>query len=118
MPWKQIGKHSYYYRSRREHGRVVSEYIGRGKVGSLLAQLSEIERLQAEEKRAEQKAEREGAEQEERSIRAWFDSIEIVADGVMLAAGFHKHHGQWRRKRDGETSRDDRAEAPREDDLG
>jgi hypothetical protein len=28
-----------------------------------------------------------------------FDRVQDAADAAMVAAGFHKHKGQWRRKR-------------------
>jgi hypothetical protein len=105
MGWKRTGNHSYFYRSRREGGRVVSEYIGRGEVTSLCTQLDQIDRQERDERRAEEQAEREAAEREEREIAAWFDGIEAVAVGAMLAAGFHKHHGQRRRRRNGGDER-------------
>jgi hypothetical protein len=36
---------------------------------------------------------------EERAVAEWFDGVQAVADAAMLAAGYHKHKGQWRRKR-------------------
>ena len=49
--------------------------------------------------REEARVEREEAAAEERAIAEWFDSVQAVADAAMVAAGFHKHKGQWRRKR-------------------
>jgi len=99
MGWKRIGNHSYFYRSRRQGGRVVSEYVGRGNLGALCARLDQLDRQERDGRRAEGKAASEAAGQEERAIRRWFGAVEAVAAGAMLAAGFHKHHGQWRRWR-------------------
>jgi hypothetical protein len=126
MGWKRIGNHSYFYRSRRQGGRVVSDYFGRGELGTLSARLAQLDRQERDEQRAEEKAEREAAEREERAIAEWFEAVEDVATAAMLAAGFHKHHGQWRRKRDGgdewhggaHTPRDGGGQAPGEDDVG
>src|SRR5262249_55251987 len=52
--------------------------------------------------RTERKEERHEAERQERAFRAWFDAIEMMATGAMLADGYHQHHGQWRRKRHGD----------------
>jgi hypothetical protein len=122
MGWKRIGNHSYFYRSRREGGRVVSDYCGRGELGTLTALLIQLDRQEREEERAELAA----AEREERAIRRWFEAVEAVATGAMLAAGFHKHRRQWRRKRDGggerhggaRVPRDGGGQAPGEDDVG
>jgi hypothetical protein len=35
----------------------------------------------------------------EKALAEWFDDVQAVADAAMIAAGFHKHNGQWRRKR-------------------
>jgi hypothetical protein len=126
MGWKQIGNHRYFYLSKREGDRVVSEYVGRSEAGGLMAHIKQLDRVERDERRAEEQAEREAAEREEREIAAWFDGIEAVATGAMLAAGFHKHHGQWRRRRDGgderrdggQTPHDGGGQTPGEDDLG
>ena len=39
------------------------------------------------------------ADEEERALAEWFDDVQAVADAAMAEAGFHKHKGQWRRKR-------------------
>jgi len=52
-----------------------------------------------EEKRKQRRAEREESALEEISVGDWFDGIQAEADAAMIAAGFRKHKGQWRRKR-------------------
>lgn len=99
MGWKRIGNHAYFYRSRRAGGRVVSEYVGRGELGALCAHFDHLDRQERARQRAGGKAEREAAGREEQAIRVWFATVEAVAAGAMLSAGFHKHHGQWRRER-------------------
>jgi hypothetical protein len=99
MGWKRINGREYYYRSERVGGRVRSTYFGSGELASLVASLDAEARGEREAGRREQRAERERADAEEREISAWFDGIQAVADGAMRAAGFHKHKGQWRRKR-------------------
>ena len=111
MGWKRIGNHSYLYRSRREGGRIVSEYVGRGEDAALIDRMERIDRQRREDKRADERAERETVGREERAIRDWFEAVEVMATGAMLAAGFHKHHGQWRRTRHGEVE----IRAPHED---
>jgi hypothetical protein len=51
------------------------------------------------DRRALEQAERKPAERDEKKLAARFDGIEVIANGAMLAAGFYKHHGQWRRRR-------------------
>jgi hypothetical protein len=126
MAWKRIGNHSYYYESHREGGRVVSSYRGRGRFAMLCARLDQLTRHERKLKRGLVRDERDSAENEQRAITEWFDRVELVATGAMLATGFHKHPGQQWRKRPGENERrdgarkpgDSGAHAPREDDLG
>src|SRR4051794_3897126 len=107
MGWRQIGNHSYYYRTRRRGGRVVSEYLGRVEAAGLIAQLEALDRQEREAERERSRAEREQAEREDAEIRAWFDRVQAVADAALYAAGYHKRKGQWRRRRHGGDGRRD-----------
>jgi hypothetical protein len=57
------------------------------------------ERAEREAEREAARVEREEADAEERAVAEWFIGVQAVADAAMVAAGFHKHKGQWRRKR-------------------
>jgi hypothetical protein len=57
------------------------------------------DRQEREAERRERRAEREESDAEERAISDWFDGVQAVADAAMVAAGYHKHKGQWRRRR-------------------
>jgi len=102
MGWERRGDNLYYYRKRREGDHVVSEYVGRGEVAELIAHLDALEREQRE-------AEREAWRQEQAEITA-VDQMLDEAEGVvrtltrayLLAAGYHTHKGQWRRRRKSE----------------
>jgi hypothetical protein len=102
MGWKRIGNHEYFHTSRREGGRVVTEYDGRGELAALCARLDDVGRKKREDQRAREKAEREAAAQQDREFREWYEAVETLAAAAMLAAGYHNHHGQWRRRRNGE----------------
>jgi hypothetical protein len=115
MGWKRINGRSYYYRSAREGGRVRTEYVGAGEVASLIAQADTIERDRREAERRDWEAERQRAAAEDRELDEWFDGIGSIADAAMIAAGFHKHKGQWRRRRDGGDREEGRADSPRGD---
>ena len=62
-------------------------------------QMVALERLERAAEREELRRGREEFMAEERAISDWFDGVQAVADAAMIAAGFHKHKGQWRRKR-------------------
>jgi hypothetical protein len=99
MAWKLINGRRYFYKSEREGGRVKSTYFGAGESGSLMAEWIALERLEREAERERERGERGESDAAERSISDWFDGVQAVADAAMLAAGFHKHKGQWRRRR-------------------
>jgi hypothetical protein len=80
----------------------------------LSAQLAEIDRQAREVRRAAERAERESIEREEREISVWYAEIEALANGAMVAAGYHEHRGQWRSGRNGGDQRNDRTDAPPE----
>jgi hypothetical protein len=98
MGWKTIDGRRYYYKSEREGGRVKSTYFGAGEAGTLMAQMAAFDRAAKQE---ELREERQESEAEETAVSEWFDQVQAVADAAMIEAGFHKHKGQWRRKRHG-----------------
>ena len=71
---------------------------GRG-VGPLGHGCFEIGRSGEREAEFEEKRAREEYDAEDRAVSDWFDDVQAVADAAMIAAGFHKHKRQWRRKR-------------------
>jgi hypothetical protein len=99
MGWERRGDNLYYYRKRREGDRVVSEYVGRGQAAELIADLDLLARKWREE-------EREAWTQQQAEITAvdqMLDKVEGVirtlTRAYLLAAGYHTHKGQWRRRR-------------------
>src|SRR5262245_33195743 len=106
MGWKRVGNHSYLYRSRREGGRIVTEYWVRGETAALLVRMLESDRTDRLARQAEWKEEREAIERGERAIRTWLDAIEVIATGAMLATGYRTHRGEWRRERQGDEPAD------------
>jgi hypothetical protein len=95
---RKRGTGRYYTRSRREGGRVVREYIGGGVLGRLAAQLDEIERRQREEETAYWREERERLEQNAAFVRELEEAAEILSQAHLIAAGFYKRRGEWRRR--------------------
>jgi hypothetical protein len=65
----------------------------------LISLLHAEDREKKEENRKQRRAERGEYLAEEKAVSEWFDGVQAVADAAMVAAGFHKHKGQWRRKR-------------------
>src|SRR5262249_54878633 len=118
MGWKTINGRQYYYTCERVGGKVQTRYVGTGLFAGLAAQLEADRRAEEADKRDERRAERERDEAKERELADWFDAVEALADATMLAAGYHKHKGQWRRRRNGGGDREHgRGQAPRGDGL-
>jgi hypothetical protein len=97
--WKTINGHRYYYKSEREGGRVKSTYFGAGESGLLISLLELEDRAEREAEREQRRAEKEEFETEEKAVAEWFDGVQAMANAAMIAAGYHKHKGQWRRRR-------------------
>ena len=104
MAWER----GYYYRVRRENGRVAREYVGRGPVAELSARLDELARekdrhekgLNAETLRNE-KAKLDALDAD---IEAMIETTDLLARGALEAAGYHQHkRGEWRKRRDRPT---------------
>jgi hypothetical protein len=91
---------TYYYKKRRENGRVVSEYVAAGAFGQLLY---EGDRLDREAQAVERAAQRERARVEAEGERAAWELLaeaQQLAALALLATGHHRHRGQWRRRRE------------------
>jgi hypothetical protein len=103
MGWETRRGRSYYYRKTRVGSRVVTRYVGGGTVGAMLAAFDK------EERQREQLIRRAEAEKLRREVEfdgaldALSQATEAAAEALLLASGFHKHKGQWRRTRDGKT---------------
>jgi hypothetical protein len=91
MPWKCRKNHLYFYSTRREGGRVVQRYLGRGVLGQTAAELIRLE--------AEAKGARALIERDERDLDAWHREVNNLLGEFLTVLGYHKHKGTWRRKR-------------------
>lgn len=94
------GGRSYYYRKRRIGDRVVSEYAGGGETARLIAVLEGLERDREEMRRHDEKAETSQIDTMLARQQQYGDLTAELATMVFLLAGYHMHHGQWRKERD------------------
>ncbi len=90
----------YYYRSKREGQRVVTEYLGGGEIAELTAQIDARERQREAEERVAIRAEKERQREIDRAIDTASDLLRELTQAVLVASGYHTHKGQWRRRRD------------------
>jgi hypothetical protein len=101
MGWKvrKGGTGPYYYRSVRRGDRVGKEYYGSGILGQVAAQLDEVARLRSQEEAARWKGELELLEQRAEFLREITEAAEILTKAHLVARGFHRRRGEWRRAR-------------------
>jgi hypothetical protein len=97
--WEQRGNHSYYYKKERDGAQVRSVYVGRGDVAHMVSQLQSSSSLIEKFARNMKSPEQVIWEQAEASLEQAMEFIEMMTHAALLAAGFHTHHRQWRRKR-------------------
>jgi hypothetical protein len=90
---------SYYTRSKWKGGRVVRQYVGTGPLAELVALDDELKRLQKEEEIAYCREERERLEGDAAFLQELEEAAQMLTRAHLLAAGCHKHNGEWRRLR-------------------
>ncbi len=99
MAWERRGSNLYYYQSERVDGRVRKKYVGAGEVAQAIAHADEtIRRSRAAS------SERATVELEEVGTLAsageeLCEAADILAVAELVAAGYHRHKGQWRMRR-------------------
>jgi hypothetical protein len=91
----------YYTRSRRSpvDGRVVREYVGSGPLAEIAAENDRAKRELAEAKREREKEEVERLKALAAPVFELSEAAEILAHAHLIAAGYHRHKGEYRRAR-------------------
>ena len=71
----------------------------RGEIGAIVAQMDEIERKRRKWERECWRMEKEELEAFDASVAKVCQMADVIAKAAMVAAGFHRHRGEWRRRR-------------------
>ena len=104
MGWENRKGREYYYRKVRQGRRVMSQYIGGAEVAHAIAALEQGDHIVRAVER-EQEGEQRAAE---RAVDAGLDrlaeQVQVLATAALLNAGYHQHHGSWRKRRRGAGS--------------
>lgn len=79
---------------------MVTEYLGGGELGRALAELDAMQIKQREQERAAQVAEREAQRAIDAGVDALGAAVRVLVQAVLVANGYHRHKGQWRKARD------------------
>jgi hypothetical protein len=103
MGWetRRNGKR-YYYEKERQGSRVVSRYIGAGRLAPLVADLNKLRNERRQQERWEaQIARTEFAElaATPAAVTLLLEHAQRAAAAALVAAGYHQHKRQWRKKR-------------------
>ena len=98
MAWERRDSNLYYH-SKRVNGRVRKKYVGTGEVAQAVAYADEaIQRsrvVQSERARVELEEAKTLASAGE---ELW-EAADILAVAQLVAAGYHRHKGEWRMRR-------------------
>jgi hypothetical protein len=88
-------------------------YIGGGVLGEIAALKDEYRCRQREEEVTYWKERQEGLQQDVAYLQQLEEAAEILARAHLIAAGYHKHKGEWRRQRErsAQATRRDEGEA-------
>jgi hypothetical protein len=99
VAWERRGSNLYYYQSERIDGRVRKKYVGAVEVAEAIAHADETIRrsrvAHSERARIELEEVRTLASAGEELCKA----AEILAAAELVAAGYHRHKGEWRMRR-------------------
>ncbi len=88
-------------RSRRspEDGRVVREYIGTGPLAEIVAKSDRTKWELGEAERKREKTELERLEALAAPVLTLSEAAEVLLRTHLIASGYHRHKGEWRRAR-------------------
>ena len=89
----------YYTRSRRVNGQVVREYIGGGELARIASESDAISRTLRKAEWQQERAKLERLETLSAPLGELCEVTEILTRARLLAGGYHKHKGEWRRER-------------------
>lgn len=94
----------YWYRSRRNGPQVETEYLGAGDLGELSAYLDAAKQEERREEREAIKAEQEAQAAIDRQLDAAGAALGGLVGAILEGTGYHKHKGQWRKRRYGQET--------------
>jgi hypothetical protein len=100
MAWEERNGNLYYYQSERdEDGKVRKKYIGTKEIAELVVHADETRRQAQAARRAKEREELERMEALATSVLALDEAVTILARAHLVAAGYHRYKGEWRRGR-------------------
>ena len=98
MYWERRGRYRYLYKTVRENGRAFRVYLGAGPAAEILAAADHIDRQERQEQRAQLAALQQRVAAAVVPVLAFNEELETLLCARLLGAGYHMHHGEWRRR--------------------
>jgi len=89
----------YYYLSVRHGERVCKIYVGAGEFARIFAEGAILRRTSRKAQREGEKAELERLEALVVPVEELSEAAEDLVRAHLVAAGYHRHRGEWRRAR-------------------
>ena len=99
MAWETRNGRSYYYRSVRCGDEVHKVYVGSGELARIAHERDVISRAAEEHRRQEERRELERLEALCAPVLELSEAAEILTRAHLIARGFRRHKGEWRRAR-------------------
>ena len=97
MAWEQRGTHEYYYRTRKQQGRIIRQYYGRG----ILAEIAAREDAERQKIREQERTEQKAWEAVDAQVDSLDTLITLLSHSTLVNAGFYQHHrSEWRRRKE------------------
>ena len=98
MGWERRGNRQHFYTARRVGGRVVKEYVP-DVIATLTAQLEAEQRAESDAGRAAVKQALAELDALAAAITPLDEFADLVLRAALVASGYHRHKGQWRKRR-------------------
>jgi hypothetical protein len=89
----------YYYRSVRDGEKVRKVYVGAGEFARICSETDILQRTSRRAQRERERAELERLEALIAPVLELSETAEILAHAHLIAAGHHRHKGEYRRAR-------------------
>ena len=89
----------YYYRSVRRGDEVRKVYVGGGELARIAHERDVMSRAAEEHKRQEERQRLEKLEALAAPVLEVDEAAEVLVRAHLIAAGCHRHKGEWRRAR-------------------
>ena len=99
MSWERRGNNFYYYKKERDGSRVKSIYVGRGEIANMISNLQSTSGLFERAIGIAYPSLQEKLSEQDANIDRACALIDAITQASLIAAGFHQHRRQWRKKR-------------------